>query len=1677
MRKRILSILLCLVMVVGLFPTMAFAADGSGATTGSGTKSDPYCVSTYDEMKRLLQTPKSYYIKVVGMDNDSANEGVPIRRLTAGRDFQSTSAAIKIPYGAHHHLEIATDVWFVADRKDGDKNIFSRLIDVESGSSLEITGTGSLRVEVNALTVKNAIIDNWGGELTIDGSVTLNGIQDFRSNVATRPIWIDGGVTNIKGGYIYGHNNMKATSDDVTSAISFGNNLAYGTELNISGGTIKQVNNKTNQGNENSCALYVKNNKVADAIHLTGGIFEGGIKMATGKPLSNLLTAGYQFYDMDANTVFDGSVSKTQKKLIVTPTGVDNPTVIDNVSLTVKSPNERKTLSDLACSYSPNNKMVLANFCVYKGQKKTSNEIKDKNTLYDANQDYTVMYVFKANEGFSFSTDSSSLTDVNVSVSGGDLWKADSFGGLTDTLRVFVYFPPSTIDNVSLTIKSQNERKALSDLECSYSPNSKMVLANFYVYKGLKKTSNEIKDKNTLYDANQDYTVMYVFKANEGFSFSTDSSSLSDVNVSVSGGDLWKADSFGGLTNTLRIFVTFSGVTPIESVTLNVPELKVGDTPGDFTLSGTNTGVSAVTTEWKDIPATGVVESTSYSAFVRLKAENGYVFDANTNVTLIGDYWGSNTGISSDGKTMTVLVGVRILHKHTFGEWKDFGNSEYHIRECSCLAQEKEPHEWKYLEGQDKYKCTVCGHEIDGEKERIGYVYASPRSPIAGEHPGDYTPAEWVKIGGTNYKVESIVWKNMDDTDVTTFEAGKIYKGTVTFKANTGFAFDGDRIYGNKIFDSSNAEIVGNYSLADGGTTLTATFKLKDNTVVRPGLQVKVKLPTLNDKIGQSFPAAELVDTTLPDDVELTSSVYEDIFGAPITGSVAQNKTYFYAVMLQLKGGSDVTKAYNVSYTVTDGGDAEYHTDNLAGYGILARYQTPDTSKINSVALTVTAPKYGEAPATTATGANDTLYTVGTPTWSPAVTDGKFGAAAYTVSIPVTAKSGYTFDANCLYTVNGYVATYADGKVSYEFPALTAPHEHSYGTEWKYDETNHWHECECGDKADIAAHSASEWKPDTADDTKHYKECSVCGHKIVANHVESNKITVTPAGIGTPGTWHTVCVDCGETMNTGTIPALVKIDVAKLTVAKPVKDAAAEMATTGDSTYYVANTEWTAADGATLDIGDKFKSGTAYTVKITLEAKNSNVFTADSTYNKIEGKDAKLVTAVTGYTDSVILTYTFDATEGTYVPTKPAITTVTLPDGKVGEAYNQTLAATGTNPITWGIETGTLPDGLTLVGDTIKGTPSKAGEFKFTVKATNSGGSGTKELTIKIADAEAAKYHYVTLSGAGTGATGAGSHAERTTVNIYAGTKSGYTFNGWTSDDVTVLSASSKNASFVMPDKDVTVKANWVYTGGGSTGGGYTYYTIKATAGVNGSISPTGNVSVREGRDQTFTITPNKGYAVAKVLIDSKNVGAVKSYTFENVKKNHTIEVVFMKASGNPQTGVFVDVPEDSYYEEAVNWAVEKGITTGTDATHFSPDGICTRAQAVTFLWRAAGSPAAKSAVMPFTDVKAGSYYYDAVLWAVENGITKGTSETMFSPDATCSRAQIVTFLWRSQKSPAAGTANPFTDVKASAYYADAVLWAVKEDVTKGTTNTTFSPDANCTRAQIVTFIWRALAE
>ena len=221
----------------------------------------------------------------------------------------------------------------------------------------------------------------------------------------------------------------------------------------------------------------------------------------------------------------------------------------------------------------------------------------------------------------------------------------------------------------------------------------------------------------------------------------------------------------------------------------------------------------------------------------------------------------------------------------------------------------------------------------------------------------------------------------------------------------------------------------------------------------------------------------------------------------------------------------------------------------------------------------------------------------------------------------------------------------------------------------------------------------------------------------------------------------------------------------------------------------------------------------------------------------------------------------------------------------------------------------------------------------------------------------------------------------------------------------------------------------------------------------------------------TVTVKPNEDYEIGSVTVNGKNVDVPKSGIISGLKPSDKVTVTFKQSPKAP--GGFEDIPSDSYYADAVEWAVKKGITGGISATTFNPNGICTRAQTVTFLWRAASSPEPNSAEMPFVDVSADSYYYKAVLWAVENGITKGTTDTTFSPDMTCNRGHIVTFLWRAQKSPTSGSVNPFTDVPANAYYTSAVLWAVAENITKGTTDTTFSPAQGCTRAQIVTFIYR----
>ncbi len=292
------------------------------------------------------------------------------------------------------------------------------------------------------------------------------------------------------------------------------------------------------------------------------------------------------------------------------------------------------------------------------------------------------------------------------------------------------------------------------------------------------------------------------------------------------------------------------------------------------------------------------------------------------------------------------------------------------------------------------------------------------------------------------------------------------------------------------------------------------------------------------------------------------------------------------------------------------------------------------------------------------------------------------------------------------------------------------------------------------------------------------------------------------------------------------------------------------------------------------------------------------------------------------------------------------------------------------------------------------------------------------------------------------------------------------------------ITVSIKLGDVVLDSESVTVTVDERGTSGSSSSG-TTRYTVSVEDTDNGTVkvSPT---RASKGSTVTITVTPDEGYELDKLVVTDKNSDTVKltdkgdgKYTFTMPRSAVTVEATFAEIGTEPETPVFADVPTSAYYYDAVLWAVENGVTEGTSATTFSPDMSCTRAQMVTFLWRAAGSPEPVTTTNPFTDVNSGVYYYDAVLWAVEQGITSGTSATTFAPDATCTRAQTVTFLYRAAGSPAV-SGGSFSDVSADAYYADAVVWAVSGGVTVGTSDTTFSPDMNCTRAQIVTFMYRA---
>lgn len=341
----------------------------------------------------------------------------------------------------------------------------------------------------------------------------------------------------------------------------------------------------------------------------------------------------------------------------------------------------------------------------------------------------------------------------------------------------------------------------------------------------------------------------------------------------------------------------------------------------------------------------------------------------------------------------------------------------------------------------------------------------------------------------------------------------------------------------------------------------------------------------------------------------------------------------------------------------------------------------------------------------------------------------------------------------------------------------------------------------------------------------------------------------------------------------------------------------------------------------------------------------------------------------------------------------------------------------------------------------------------------------------------------VTVNGSYADVSGAGSYAAGRVVTVRAGSRSGYTFNGWTSGSNVVFDdPNAEETTFTMPEGSVTVTANWSRDGGSSSSGrddSDPRYAVGIPDKIeNGSVSVSPK-NASQGDRVTVTVKPDAGYELDSLKVLDKN-GKELALTdkgdgrFTFIMPAGKVEV---KAAFTEELKIspFRDVPTDAYYYEAVKWAQKKGITGGIGNDLFGPYQPCTRAQIVTFLWRAAGSPVVNYA-MDLADVSGDAYYAEAVRWALSQGITTGTADGRFSPNAPCTRAQAVTFLFRASKASADG-APAFSDVAADAYYAEAVKWATDNGITNGTTSSTFSPGSGCTRAQIVTFLWRLYAE
>ena len=671
---------------------------------------------------------------------------------------------------------------------------------------------------------------------------------------------------------------------------------------------------------------------------------------------------------------------------------------------------------------------------------------------------------------------------------------------------------------------------------------------------------------------------------------------------------------------------------------------------------------------------------------------------------------------------------------------------------------------------------------------------------------------------------------------------------------------------------------------------------------------------------------------------------------------------------------------------------------------------------------------------------------------------------SYTIPSVTAAQSGQLFRCVLWNTNNHTGSDRVSTPPVYSEPAtltVTPPaHEHRYG-DWSKDGTNHWHECTdaaCPNQSESIKDKETHIYDDDADTT-----CNICGYvrtvtpeivpvsQITLNKAETSisvgnsetlTATVAPENAANKAlTWASSDEDVATVAPDGTVTA-VKAGAATITATAADgsgKSAVCKVTVTGGTTPSQPGGSTGDSSGGSSSDRDSHDSNPV----IKTETKNN---TDGSTTKTETRRDGSVTQTTTGKDGSVTKTET--KKDGSSVTENKAA------DGSTGtvktDKNGQTEAAAKVSgkavedakkngeAVKVPVEVEATRNSSTAPTVSIE-LPKGAGETKVEIPVSNVTPGTVAVLVYPDGTEEILKDSIPTEDGIQLTVDGSA------TVKIVDNSK-GFidTRNHWAKDEIDFVSArglvNGMSATIYAPNASTTRAQLWTILArqnGADLNGGNTWYEKAQNWTKDKGVSDGANPNAAINRAQMVTM--------------------------------------LWRAMGQPAAASgasFADVPANAYFADAVKWAVDKGVTNGLSDTMFGPYESCTRAQIVTFLWRAAGSPEPKAA-SNFTDLPASAYYAKAVAWAIENGITNGMTETTFAPNATCTRGQSVTFLYRALKGTASGSTN-FTDVKSDAFYADAINWAVANNVTNGTSNTTFSPNADCTRAEIVTFLYRA---